>query len=178
MSYENSPSTHMLATHCAFCARPLRDAQSVEVGVGPICRRKYMVADQVTEASRVEGNKLIHTIAKLQRGPEVKQALARLAELGFAQVVKRIRKRLKEWRTKVTLSYEGGRLFLQTPSIGDDVWDQWLDGLRSIKGRKFEGKDMGNSFPMDQRGSVHNLLLNFFPGFPAEGPKGEFIIGA
>lgn len=109
MSYENAASTKMLASHCAFCARPLRDAQSVESGVGPICRRRYMVADRVDEQARKEGNKLIHTIAKHQNGPGVEKALERLSELGFTNVVKRIRKRIKKHSVqKVELFYRSG----------------------------------------------------------------------
>ena len=49
MSYENAPSTILLATHCAACNRPLRDAQSVEAGMGPDCREKYGYAGAQTE---------------------------------------------------------------------------------------------------------------------------------
>jgi len=41
MSYETAPSTILLATHCCACNRPLRDAESVEAGMGPDCREKY-----------------------------------------------------------------------------------------------------------------------------------------
>jgi hypothetical protein len=41
MSYENAPATKLLATHCACCARPLVDALSVELGIGPDCRKKH-----------------------------------------------------------------------------------------------------------------------------------------
>ena len=41
MSYETAPSTILLATHCAACNRPLRDADSVEAGMGPDCREKH-----------------------------------------------------------------------------------------------------------------------------------------
>ena len=41
MSYENAPATKMLATYCACCARPLLDAESVEVGMGPVCRKTH-----------------------------------------------------------------------------------------------------------------------------------------
>ena len=41
MSYENAPATQLLATHCCCCARPLVDAKSVELGVGPDCRKKH-----------------------------------------------------------------------------------------------------------------------------------------
>lgn len=42
-NYETAPSTILLATHCALCARPLGDAYSVEVGMGPVCREKEEV---------------------------------------------------------------------------------------------------------------------------------------
>jgi hypothetical protein len=40
-SYVNAPATKMLASHCAVCGRPLCDATSVELGIGPICRGKH-----------------------------------------------------------------------------------------------------------------------------------------
>jgi len=39
--YANSPACRMLATHCCACGRPLVDADSVELGIGPICRRRH-----------------------------------------------------------------------------------------------------------------------------------------
>ena len=41
MSYENAPATKMLAAYCACCARPLVDAESVETGMGPVCRKSH-----------------------------------------------------------------------------------------------------------------------------------------
>jgi hypothetical protein len=41
MSYIDDPATALLATDCAVCNRALRDAVSVETGIGPDCRRKY-----------------------------------------------------------------------------------------------------------------------------------------
>jgi len=179
MSYVNAPATEMLASNCAFCARPLVDAQSVETGIGPVCRSKYMVADAVTSEARAEGNKLIHTIAKLQRGKEVTQAVARLKELGFAKVVERINKRIKPKRkAMVRLSYEGERLYLLTPWNGSLNFDRWLSGIRSVGGMRYEGKGKGNSFPKSARKAVYGLLCQFFPGFPATGPMGDFTIPA
>lgn len=40
-TYENAPSTTLLATHCALCGRALRDADRVERGVGPDCADKH-----------------------------------------------------------------------------------------------------------------------------------------
>lgn len=41
MSYESAPATILLATRCACCGRELLDAESVEKGMGPTCRRKH-----------------------------------------------------------------------------------------------------------------------------------------
>ena len=179
MSYVNAPATEMLASNCAFCARPLVDAQSVETGIGPICRKKWMVADAVTDEARTEGNKLIHTIAKLQTGKEVISAVARLKELGFAEVVKRINKRIKPKRkAMVVLSYEGERLHLVTPWSPSLDFGEWLKAMRSVGGMRYEGKGQGNSFPKTARKAVYKLLCRFFPGIPATGPMGDFTIPA
>lgn len=34
-SYETAPATRKLATHCVCCGRPLVDARSVSLGIGP-----------------------------------------------------------------------------------------------------------------------------------------------
>ena len=41
MTYESAPATKMIATHCAVCARPLLDAESVERGIGPDCAKRH-----------------------------------------------------------------------------------------------------------------------------------------
>jgi hypothetical protein len=38
-------ATRILATNCCVCRRDLTDAKSVELGIGPICRKKYGSAD-------------------------------------------------------------------------------------------------------------------------------------
>lgn len=38
-SYENAPATELVASACAVCARPLADAESVNSGLGPHCRK-------------------------------------------------------------------------------------------------------------------------------------------
>ena len=39
--YENHKETKILATNCCACNRSLKDADSVELGIGPICRSRY-----------------------------------------------------------------------------------------------------------------------------------------
>lgn len=178
MSYENAPATRMLATHCAFCGRPLVDAQSVETGVGPVCRGKFLVADHVPNDVRKEGNRLIYKIALAQKGPDVEALLCHLSSLGLVKVVARIRKRLKG--KPLELTYQGERIYLKTPCIPEDAFAAFVSATRAIPGRRYE-HEMGkgiNSFPMDQKRSVYNLLLEFFSGRTALGPKGQFVIGS
>lgn len=174
MGYENAPATEMLASRCACCARQLVDSQSVETGVGPVCRKKYLVADAVTGEARIEGNKLIHRIATLQRGEGVASAISRLKELGFAHVVERIMKRL-HGRPAISLSYQGNRILMKA-SVPSGAWDAWLRAMRRVPGMRYEGRGEGNSFPMDQKRSVWRLLKQFFMGQQGIGPKGAFTI--
>lgn len=41
MGYEQSPAVELIATNCALCGRPLLDADSVECGMGPVCRARH-----------------------------------------------------------------------------------------------------------------------------------------
>lgn len=41
MSYIDAPATELVATSCACCARPLLDADSLKLGVGPVCAKRH-----------------------------------------------------------------------------------------------------------------------------------------
>lgn len=51
--YERAVATQIMATHCCFCGRPLVDAESVQRGIGPICKGKYAIGD-ITDDSLKE----------------------------------------------------------------------------------------------------------------------------
>lgn len=53
MSYESSIACKVLATTCCVCCRPLVDADSVDLGIGPICRKKYMKPEPGFEDSAI-----------------------------------------------------------------------------------------------------------------------------
>jgi len=63
MSYETAPATILLATRCCVCNRPLVDAVSVELGIGPDCREKYGYNVDVEPEAREAANKLVHRVA-------------------------------------------------------------------------------------------------------------------
>ena len=173
--YEDAKATHLLATHCACCSRPLLDARSVETGMGPICRKRYGFDDSIPEEARKEANKLIYTIARHQKGEHVEGALARLKDLGFTKLVDRINKRLRK-RPSVEINCNDGRLILKA-RIPAESWHNWLNALRQVPGRKYEGEG-GNSFPIERKREVYQLLCEYLPGKTGVGPKGEFTIRA
>lgn len=72
-SYENAPSTTLLATHCALCGRPLRDADSVERGVGPDCADKHGYASAQGEA---DWDKVDDLLAGGQRSQDLFEVVA------------------------------------------------------------------------------------------------------
>ncbi len=110
MSYENAPSTQMLATRCAICGRQLRDAKSIERGIGPECFEKYGGAEANIDpdwisASRAlneplnvsaghlsAANMLIHRISVNQGSDVAMRCAAALWHLGYRKVVMAIGK--------------------------------------------------------------------------------------
>ena len=175
MSYENSEACKMLATHCAACGRPLVDAKSVELGIGPDCRRKYRFDDEsITDDKRKTANKLVYDIARLQRGPDVASMTDKLDRLGFTKLAARIRKRT----IKITITFGNSR---------QSCWElkiPYLDGtktelqLRGIPGSWDKRKKVWviRRNPTNQQ-RLWKFLTDFFEGDVAEGPKGVFIVG-
>lgn len=87
----------LLATRCCACGRPLRDAKSVELGIGPVCRGSLGSERQVSEQERAEANALVHRIAARCRMTAVERE--RLTELGFQRLAIRLAERLLETAT-------------------------------------------------------------------------------
>lgn len=169
MSYEDAKSTKMLATHCFACRRSLRDSLSVEIGMGPVCRRKAGY-DQVgcSLEERQRANALIHKLALNQEDTAiVKQCCMELMALKFRGVAEIVASRLG-----VVVEEKDDRFVVKTPFS----WD-WVKAIRPVPGRKFNGKDKTNSFPLEQKNRVYASLCQIFPGTVGMGPKGFFVVG-
>lgn len=95
MSCVNAPQTELVATHCAACGRPLVDSVSVEVGMGPDCRKRLMMDVDVPEDARKEANRIVYEIAVIQKGIKVGTLTDKLRSLGFEKLADRIDKRVK-----------------------------------------------------------------------------------
>lgn len=172
MSYENAPATTLLATHCSVCARPLVDAQSVELGIGPDCRKKHGYDIEVDPAARAEANLIVHLIAVKQDGLDVAEMCQRLAALGFIALGARIMERIAEVRI-YALGEAGELLAIEAPYEPEAV-----DAMRYIPGRRWDKANKRNTFPAAARAKLFALLCHFYPGKLAVGPKGPFVIGA
>lgn len=168
MSYENAPATIMLASHCAVCGRPLVDAQSVELGIGPDCRRKYGFDMPCDEAARAEANALVYRVALVQEGVSVAEACARLRVLGFEKLAARIEKRAVD----VRIEEVGDRLRVSTRRYVEEATASW----RSIRGRRWDGEAKANEIPASERRALWSLLTRHYPGAVAMGPRGPFTV--
>lgn len=181
MSYENAPATQMLATHCAVCCRPLLDAVSVNLGIGPECRKYSGYDIRVDEEKRAEANKLVHAIAcgQSMSFTDLAAACTELTLLGFSKLAETISKR----RASISISEESGRLLVKTPFTEGS-----LKAIRAIRGRRPEyekvnvkgqglvDKFRGNSFPMVRKPEVWAMIKRCFPGAMGVGPKGAFVV--
>ena len=78
------------------CSRPLLDAASVEAGMGPHCRKKrrkkHGYYAEVSEESRAQANKIIHSIDKLVQALIKARATVQIEVLGDT-LVRKQRKR-------------------------------------------------------------------------------------
>jgi hypothetical protein len=95
MSYENAPATKILNINCAACGRPLVDANSTSVALGPDCRKKHGVPNVLDEATRAQANRLIWTAAQPNASTDtIRAALTELALIGCTALAKRMGERI------------------------------------------------------------------------------------
>lgn len=172
MSYENAPSTRLLATHCCACGRALRDAASVEAGMGPDCREKYGYGIEVDEAARAEANRLVHWIAAAGERDVAGlcAAVGRLQVLGFAVLAER----LTERTATVQIEEVAGRFIVRTP-YNEATVAAW----RTVPGRRWDRDAKANTAPTSSRPQLWALLKRYHAGHvmsvTGEG-RGLFVI--
>lgn len=99
MSYKSDPNTNRLATRCCICNTSLRDAKSVEMGIGPTCRKKYGFASvyaALTERQRKNVNRLIHQAGIACEADDIAEVLKladKINKRGFTMVADKVRNR-------------------------------------------------------------------------------------
>jgi hypothetical protein len=176
MSYTAAPATILLATQCCACGRPLVDATSVELGIGPECRAGY--DGGISDDVRQQANKLTHRAAiAAQEGRihEVQEIAAQIAALGLAGLAEKVGDRFAnaERQAKITLTVVGDSLKVVTPYRRGDS-EAFIAAWRAVPGRRY--RDKANFVPLtgEAKRAVYDLLARFFPGQYAKGPKGVF----
>jgi exodeoxyribonuclease-5 len=82
-------------TNCAACGRPLTDALSIELAIGPDCRQQYGYNPEAVPAeARTEANTILHDIAtNTLTYVALRSSMFRLHTLGFTELAKRIDQR-------------------------------------------------------------------------------------
>lgn len=160
MGYETAAATLLLATHCACCGRPLVDATSVEVGIGPICRKKYFDVSELPEGVRQAANKITHHLAVVcgSKDPEaIFSDLTALAELDLPSIVAKVESRL----IRVTVRREGNTYKVRAPYCKGAV-PAWR------KVGQWQGKEAGYRVHVTRRKALWTLLCDHYAGETAK----------
>lgn len=172
-NYVNAPGTKMLASHCAVCGRPLLDAESVEKGIGPDCRKRYGYDVPADDAARKEANGIVFQIAMLQKGREAFDLCRKLFDLGWVTLAQRILHRL----TRIEIVEEPNGLTLRAPyqyQFSGDLRAKLPKAAWHRQKKVWIIPAPGN-LPAAKL-AVHACLVKHFPGQWATGPKGPFVV--
>lgn len=203
MSYESSPSAALVATHCACCARPLADAVSAEIGMGPSCRKKHGYAAAQGEANwpavvalvtphltalalpddwqgdqRRAANLLVHRVAVHQDGAAAMAACDAIRALGFTTLASRVSARM----ATVELREEDGGPRMSGPHLVIDA--PYNEAILAIPGRRWDNEAHVHRVHLPAeparlklvKACIMRALTNAFPGAVVQGPKGLFVL--
>lgn len=178
MSYENATATKLLATHCICCGRPLVDAISVELGIGPECRNHDDAG--ISSDIQQQGNSMTHDAAIAAQGGRLTEILTiadRLDSIGLSTLAGKIRERFSKKaqdaveHPDIQIRLEGDIMFVRTPYKRNPAF---VDAWRSIPNRRY--RDGVNQIPVASKHQLWELLMDFFPNKTGVGPKGPFIV--
>jgi len=178
-SYLNAPATKMLATHCVCCGRPLVDARSVTLGIGPECRKG--IEGGVVESVRKEANQYVFDAAIAAQGGHVEKVMEyaeAIGGLGLVELAEKVRSRFKKihespQKADIVIEVEGGMLKVKTPYRRGRS-QEFVKAWRRIPGRRY--RDGHNYVPVTQKKALFELLCEYFPGKVGRGPKGIFRV--
>lgn len=179
-SYLNAPQTLMLATHCACCGRPLCDAHSVEVGIGPECRSRLGLDTEMSDDVRKLCNQLTRAAslyAQQGRVSEVRKCAQAIRVIGLTELAARIDERFvdAEKKAKIFVSRINDKLYVRTPFRRGSS-KEFVAAWRAIPGRRWDSARVANELPLTSRPALWKLLLEFFPGEYGESDEGVFRI--
>ena len=174
MSCTESKRCKLLATNCCICGRPLVDAISVSVGMGPDCRDDYNAGISTEIQTKCNQLTCLAAIAA-QKGDieSIYKYATEIETLGLTILADKIRHRFVNAKknVKITITEAYGNLYVTTPYKRSDGF---VKAWRAIEGRIY--RDKINIVPVEAKPQVWALLKEFFPKVYGKGPKGLFRI--
>lgn len=188
MGYENALQTKVLATHCACCGRPLVDAKSVQIGLGPICRKTFQYDLDVPDKDRARANKIIYELALAVSSSLISlktlRLTAELARLGFTLIAKIFLYRGASVSIELREIEGEERYFVRAPYNPEFNEDSYIPGRYGVKVcsgfSPSKRKVFHWVFPKtpQARRCLWQALLKHHKGALAIGPQGPFKIGS
>ena len=203
MSYENAPATLLLATHCCLCGRPLVDAESVECGIGPHCRKDKSsdatpdwgaVADQLSlwvaeapmdDARRIMFETAMNAIEDARKGNDHKMANVLTREIaavrGSSPVGHLVMAIRCMGRTRLADALASRLYEIRIRESGAEllVKSPYSDAFRGMTRNLRARWDKEGKFyrvGADVRRELYAALKLSYPGQLAFGPRGEFLL--
>ena len=183
-NYEAAPGTALVDQRCVACGRALLDAASLAAGMGPDCREKYGVSEEITAEQRAQANRAIYALASNSHGgQDAAEHLATLRAIGFTDLCDRIEAR----RVKVTIhAYrlcEGAPEVLRIDFPGADP-SKWATARRTVPGlltreESIAGVKATFSFVALKGDALRALLAALsrcLPGALGRGRHGLFVL--
>lgn len=177
-TYQDSPACRMLATNCIVCGRPLVDATSCQLGIGPECREG--ATGGFDDGQRQVANRLVFEASIAAQEGKIAVVLAKaddIAAVGYADLAEKVRRRFKNAERKVAITIrEVGNVYqVMTPYRRGEA-EAFVAAWRTVPGRRWQ--DGMNVVPVESKKQLWSLLRKFFGGKFAQGPKGVFRIPA
>jgi len=178
MGYESSTACLVLTTHCVVCNRPLVDATSVEVCIGPVCREKVGYNTNVSEDDREQANGIINSCAhEIANGKVTHETVERteiLREIGFPRVADIIVARC----SSIIIEEDTSTYIVRCPFSPQFNTASKCKGRYGIK----KTTELSNRkvfhwvFPKSQKKTLFKALIESYEGQLAKGPRGSFIV--
>jgi len=174
MTYENAPATKLMCSNCVICGRPLVDAISVQMGIGPCCRHGFN-AGISPEVQKLVNTYIYHASLAAQKGhvDEVLYYAKKIDEQGLSNVASKIVKRYEkvEDKVEITITVEQGMYRVTTP-FRRGARKEFVNAWQQIPERRWI---LGaNYIPLSQKPALIVLLRTYFPNKYGKGPKGIF----
>ena len=187
-----------VATHCAACGRTLTDAVSIEKGIGPVCRKKYLYEDaypidkdtafqltvfltdsaipeelaaKIGEACLDDNSRRAANLLVHAASTEGPRAAIEATHALRLLGYEALANRAQQRLAKVHITVEGTFFIVQTPF--DPLF---LIEVRRIPGRRWDYTRKVNAIPVAYKVALFEALLKAHAGELGVGPKGPFVI--